>query len=140
MSVFPGPQLVETVNADEEELMVDIHPAYGDLSYEEEVATVQPEAPVTLQQVQTWFRYQASPSERRTVLSEFAGDSRPSVRTHNRRIQADFRPLMRDQAQQVQVQPHVTRLPSGGIAVEGPNFSFRCDQQITEGQLELEED
>ena len=120
--------------------MVDLHPAYGDLSYEEEeVAVVQPEAPVTLHQVQTWFRYQATPRERRTVLEEFAGDSSPRVRTHNRRIQADFRPLMRDQAQQVQVQPHVTHLPSGGIAVEGLNFVFRCDQPVTEGQLQLED-
>ena len=100
---------------------------------------MQPEDPVTISQVRTWFKYQASAEEKRAVLTEFGENQRPKVKTQNRRTQADFRPLVRDKATQVEVRPQVTRLPSGGLSVEASNFSFRYDGPVTDTQLQLQE-
>ena len=131
VAAFPEPEVLE-------EETVELHTSYADLDNEEDFEVVQPEAPVTLAQVRTWLRYQATPQELRLVQDELGEDRRSRIRTHNRRIQADFRPLVRDCATQVQVRPRVTRLPAGGLSVEGADFTFRCDQAV-EGQLALQD-
>ena len=137
VAAFPAPGIL--VSREEDTLAIDLHPVYGEMSFEEEVTIVQPEAPISYNQVRTWFRYQASPEEQAQILAEFGEERRPRVRTYNRRTQANFRPLVRDRSTQVEVRPQVTQLPSGGISVEGPNFAFRYEGPTTQGQLHLQE-
>ena len=101
VAAFPAPGIL--VSREEDTLAIDLHPVYGEMSFEEEVTIVQPEAPISYNQVRTWFRYQASAEEQAQILAEFGEERRPRVRTYNRRTQANFRPLVRDRSTQVEV-------------------------------------
>ena len=131
-------------DADGDVLAIDLHPAFGELSFEaENVEVVQPEAPVTFSQVQTWFRYQATQEQKRELLREhgereqYPGERKTRPDTKNRRVQVDFRALWRDQSTQAQLRPRVTRLPEGGIGIEAADFSFRHTGAVTEAELDF---
>ena len=126
---------------------VDLH-AVCETSFDTEpVETVQPEAPITLSQVQTWFKYQASEEDKACVLREFGGGGaaepatptvpQPKAEKRHKRTQVDLRPLHRDNATQAQLRPRVTHLPAGGIAIDSAEFSFRHIGAVSESALEF---
>ena len=98
---------------------------------------VEPEAPVTFRQVLTFMELQAT-ADQRDQVRRLLGDA-PTARApvRHRRVQADLRPLFRDQAAQAQLRPRITRLPSGGVSVEGVDFSFRHHGAVEEQDFDL---
>ena len=118
-----GSQAVLVQDSDGDAIAIDLHPAAGELSIDETEVVI-PEAPVTFSQVLTYVELQAT-SEEREQLRRVLGRPSAAPRTRNVRVQVDFRPLVRQQAVQAGLRPRVTRLPGGGVVVEGADFSFR---------------
>ena len=134
------PQVVLVQDQDGDPIAIDLHPS-GDLSLEEPPPeVVVPEAPVTFSQVMTYIELQASSAERerlRQVLGAPSSSASSAPPLRHRRVQADLRPLHRDQSSQAQLRPRITRLPSGGVSVEGVDFSFRHHGAVEEHDFDL---
>ena len=133
--VFPQAVLIQDQDGDP--IAVDLHPAVGDLSLEDPPEVVVPEDPVSFSQVLTYVEVQATPEEKDRLRRLLGSPSPTVVPTRNRRVQADLRPLHREQSSQAQLRPRVTRLPGGGVSVEGVDFTFRHHGVVEEQDFNM---
>ena len=118
-------------DAEGDPIAIDLHPAFGDLTLDESVEIVEPQDPVTFAQVRTYLEFTASEEERTIVREQLGREGAERTVTRNRRVQADIRPLHRDQGSQVRFPPEITLLPGGGVRVSSPDLLFHLGGEHT---------